>query len=151
VTARRILLLTVAGMTLATGRVAAQFDRVKSEWGAQVTGTTGKPAFLGAGAFRAWRPGLRDRAVVHAALGSAEHQVGLRAEATWQFLISPQTERGLGAYVGGGIAGQFAESNRGWLVLLVGLEQNPAARRGWSVELGIGGGIRLAAGYRWRR
>lgn len=125
--------------------------QVTKEWGAQVTGLGGRPAFLGAGVVRGWRPGLRDRVVIHAALGAAEHQVGARVEASWQFMLSPRTERGVGAYVGGGIAGQFAKTNHGWLLLTAGLEQNPGGPRGWSLEMGIGGGVRLALGYRWRR
>ena len=37
------------------------------------------------------------------------------------------------------------------VVLTLGLEARPAARDGWFVEAGVGGGARLAAGYRWRR
>ena len=37
------------------------------------------------------------------------------------------------------------------LVLLVGIESRPGGQGGWFVEAGIGGGARLAAGYRWRR
>jgi len=37
------------------------------------------------------------------------------------------------------------------LLLTAGLEQNPGARRGWAMELGVGGGVRFAVGYRWRK
>jgi len=66
-------------------------------------------------------------------------------------MLNPRTEKGVGAYIGGGIAGQFAETNRGWILLTAGLEQNPGARRGWAMELGVGGGVRFAVGYRWRK
>jgi hypothetical protein len=122
--------------------------QVTKEWGAQVTGLSGRPAFLGAGVVWGWRPGLRDRVVIHGALGAAEHQMAARVEASWQLMLSPQTERGVGAYVGGGIAGQFAETNHGWLLLTAGLEQNPGGPRGWSLEMGIGGGFRRARGER---
>lgn len=125
--------------------------QVTKERGAQVTALSGRPAFLGAGVVWGWRPGLRDRVVIHGALGAAEHQMAARVEASWQFMLSPRTERGVGAYVGGGIAGQFAETSHGWLLLTAGLEQNPGGSRGWSLELGVGGGMRLALGYRWRR
>jgi hypothetical protein len=131
--------------------IQSQEKRVSHEWGAQVTGVTGRPAFLGAGPSWAWRPGLRDRLMLHGAAGSAEHQAAVRLEASWHFMLSPQTRKGLGAYVGGGIAGQFAESNRGWLLLTAGVEQSPAAGRGWFAEAGIGGGVRIAIGFRWRR
>lgn len=142
----------IAGLALLlAGRVESQEKRMTHEWGAQVTGTTGRPAFLGAGPSWSWRPGLRDRLVLHGALGAAEHQSALRLEASWHFLLGPQTRKGLAAYVGGGIAGQFAETSHGWLMLTAGLEQGPAAPRGWFVEAGIGGGGRLSVGFRWRR
>jgi len=126
-------------------------SQVKHEWGAQVTGASGRPAFLGAGVVWGWRPGTRDRMVLHGALGAAEHQPAVRVEAAWHFMLNPRTEKGVGAYIGGGIAGQFAETNHGWLLLTAGLEQNPGARRGWTLELGVGGGVRFAVGYRWRK
>ena len=137
-------------LTLA-GPLSSQEKRVTHEWGAQVTGATGRPAFLGAGPSWAWRPGLRDRLLLHGALGGAEHQGALRLEASWHFLLNPQTRKGVGAYVGGGIAGQFAETSKGWLLVTLGVEENPAAPRGWFAEAGIGGGVRLAVGFRWRR
>lgn len=125
--------------------------QITREWGAQITGASGKPAFLGAGAVWAWRPGLRDRLLLHGALGAAEHQGALRVEAAWHFMLAPRTERGLGAYLGGGLAGQFARTSHGWLLLVGGIEQNPGAASGWALEFGVGGGIRVAVGYRWRR
>jgi hypothetical protein len=148
----RRTLPVVAGIALVmAGRADAQEKRVSHEWGAQVTTTTGRPAFLGAGPAWAWRPGLRDRLQLHGALGAAEHQVAVRLEASWQFLLNPQTRKGVHAYVGGGIAGQFAESSHGWLLIVAGVEQSPAASRGWFAEAGIGGGVRIAIGFRWRR
>ena len=145
-------LWVVVGLSfLLAGRIQSQEQRVSHEWGAQATGATGRPAFLGVGASWAWRPGLRDRLVLHGAAGSAEHQAAVRLEASWHFLLSPQTRKGVGAYIGGGIAGQFAESNRGWLLLTAGVEQSPAAAKGWFAEAGIGGGVRIAIGFRWRR
>jgi hypothetical protein len=142
----------IVGLALfLAGRVESQEKRITHEWGAQVTGTTGHPAFAGAGPSWAWRPGLRDRLIVHGALGAAEHQSAVRIEASWHFLLSPQTRKGVAAYVGGGIAGQFAQTNHGWLLLTVGVEQGPAASRGWFAEAGMGGGVRFAVGFRWRR
>jgi len=131
--------------------VAPASAQVTREWGLQLTGATGTPAFLGAGAVWAWRPGVRDRLLVHGALGAAEDQAAFRFEATWHLMLSPRTERGIGAYIGGGLAGQFAETSHGWLILTGGIEQNPGAKRGWVLELGLGGGVRMTVGYRWRR
>lgn len=142
----------IAGLALLhAGRAESQEKRMTHEWGAQVTGTTGRPAFLGAGPAWAWRPGLRDRLVLHGALGAAEHEAAVRLEASWHFLLNPQTRKGPAAYVGGGIAGQFAQSSHGWLLVTLGVEQGAAASRGWFAEAGIGGGVRLAVGIRWRR
>jgi hypothetical protein len=142
--------LPVLGLALLLFARPAE-SQVKQEWGAQITAASGRPAFLGAGVLWAWRPGTRDRMVLHGALGAAEHQAAVRVEAAWQFLLSPRTEKGVGAYIGGGIAGQFADTNHGWLLVTAGLEQNPGARRGWAMELGVGGGVRFAVGYRWRK
>jgi hypothetical protein len=57
----------------------------------------------------------------------------------------------MGAYAGGGVAGIAGPDDRGYLVLLLGIEAGPGARGGWALEAGVGGGLRLAAGYRWRR
>lgn len=142
-------ILVAFGIALAAAEPAGA--QVTREWGAQVTAASGRPAFLGGGASWGWRPGVRDRLLLHGALGAAEHQPALRLEATWHLLLSPRTERGLGAYIGGGLAGQFAETGHGWLILTGGIEQNPGAKGGWVLELGVGGGIRVALGYRWRR
>ena len=145
---RGFSLLTAAALVLHARPLQSQ---IRHEWGGQVTGTTGRPAFVGAGPLWAWRPGTRDRMMLHGALGAAEHQAALRVEAAWHFMLNPRTEKGVGAYLGGGVAGQFAGTNHGWLLLMAGLEQNPGARRGWTVELGVGGGVRFTVGYRWRK
>ena len=40
--------------------------------------------------------------------------------------------------------------DRGYLVLTVGLENALPRRSGWAVEAGVGGGVRVLLGYRWR-
>ena len=54
-------------------------------------------------------------------------------------------------YLAGGIAGVGGPEDEGYLVLAIGIEHRPGARSGWFVEGGVGGGARVAAGYRWRR
>jgi hypothetical protein len=39
---------------------------------------------------------------------------------------------------------------RGYLVLTLGLEASPGGRTGWFLEAGVGGGARIAAGWRRR-
>jgi hypothetical protein len=56
----------------------------------------------------------------------------------------------VGAYLAGGVAAVGGPADRGYLVLAAGIEDRPGARSGWFLEAGVGGGARLAAGYRWR-
>ena len=75
----------------------------------------------------------------------------MRGELLGHFLLSPEEHRKPGFYVAGGIAGVEGVVGRGYLVLTLGLEQTPGRNSGWAVEVGAGGGVRVAAGYRWRR
>jgi hypothetical protein len=74
-----------------------------------------------------------------------------RAELVAQALTAPTRTRGAQVYVGGGIAGVVGPADRAYIVLLAGVESRPGARSGWAVEIGVGGGLRLSAGWRWRR
>jgi len=52
-------------------------------------------------------------------------------------------------YAGAGVAGEVHGGDvRGLLVALLGLEARPWSGGGWFLEAGVGGGVRLAAGYR---
>jgi len=53
----------------------------------------------------------------------------------------------------GGLAFFGAEGERGagYLTAQVGVEAAPGRRRGWYAELGLGGGVRLSLGRRFRR
>jgi hypothetical protein len=125
--------------------------QLRHEIGVQVTGTTGRPAALVVGPAWAWQPGARDRLVLHAGVGGSEHQVAFRGEALWQFRFEPSATKGVGLYLGAGLAAQTAESTHGWIVATLGFESRPAAAEGWILEAGVGGGFRLVLGYRWRK
>ena len=72
-----------------------------------------------------------------------------RGEALLAYHVSPPREGGVGVYAGAGIAGEvYGGDARGLLVALLGLEARPWSGGGWFLEAGIGGGVRLAAGYR---
>ncbi|HSB55661.1 MAG TPA: hypothetical protein VLD58_14975, partial [Gemmatimonadales bacterium] len=73
-----------------------------------------------------------------------------RGELLAQFLLSPGRTRGAGLYGLGGVAGQAGRRDRGFLVLGLGLEGAPGGASGWFAEAGVGGGARVAAGWRWR-
>jgi len=109
--------------------------------------------FWGAGLGIARRVSGQTRFGLGAAGGSLSSDAALRLEATGQFLVSPAVRSGVGLYGGAGIAWQGGNRTpgAGYLTLLVGVESAPGRRSGWYAELGLGGGVRMAAGWRWRR
>ena len=115
--------------------------------------TWARRAFAGAALGIATRPGGEGRVALLAAVGSADGHAALRLEATAQFLVLPGARSGLSPYGGVGVAYVGARPYRGVgvLVVLVGVEAAAGRPRGWFGELGFGGGLRVRAGYRWRR
>jgi len=87
-----------------------------------------------------------------AAGGSYDGAPGVRLAASAQFLLAPGARTGASLYAGFGIAfaGATSEHGAGYLTALVGLESAPGRAAGWYAELGLAGGVRLAAGRRWR-
>ena len=56
---------------------------------------------------------------------------------------------GAGWYLGGGVAGELTDGDlRGLMLLLLGVELHAWRGGGLFAEVGVGGGLRLAAGYR---
>ncbi len=109
-----------------------------------------EPAFGGGGIYVALRPSPRMRLAATASAGALRGAAAFRGELLGHFLLAPVARRGTGLYLGGGAAIVAAGVTRGYLVALVGLEARPAARSGWFIEAGVGGGARLAAGWRVR-
>jgi len=97
-----------------------------------------------------WRPASRTRVGVLAAAGLAGGEAAARAELAAHFLLHPANRAGPGVYAGGGLAFAAGAAGGGRIQLVAGLEQRPGAARGWVIEAGLGGGVRLAAGWRWR-
>lgn len=123
-----------------------------TEIGIQAIGTASDPALAVAGVYGGLRTAARTR--VSAALGvgvAGRGGLAWRGEVLGHFLLSPSRRVGVGFYIAGGLAAVEGPVDRGYLVLLAGLEQRPRSGEGWTVELGVGGGPRLALGYRWRR
>ena len=114
--------------------------------------TWARRAFSGAAVGIATRPGGEGRVALVAAVGSSDGHAALRLEATAQFLVLPWAKSGLSPYGGVGVAYVGAHPYRGVgaLVVLVGVESAAGRPRGWFGELGLGGGLRLRVGYRWR-
>ncbi len=107
--------------------------------------------FLGGGAGLGWRNRGRLRALVTASLGDQRGSVAVRPEALVSFSLNPFKRRGVTPYGGGGLAAVFSrEADREYLLLVIGVEANPGASFSWFVEGGVGGGVRLSAGFRRR-
>jgi hypothetical protein len=134
-------------MMAATVELQAQQVR---ELGAQVLVATSDPALVTGGIYAALRPSARARLAATVGAGVSDGRAAARGELLAHFLLSPGATRKPGAYVGGGLAGVVGPVDQGYIVVLAGLESAPGASSGWAVEAGVGGGVRLTAGWRWR-
>jgi len=143
--ARRFLLVAATAV-LAVEPAAAQRA---AELGIHGVFTAQDEELFAGGLYGALRTTRRTRIALTIAAGSAGSEFVARGELLGHFLLSPTT-RGVGVYAGGGIAGVVGPGEEGYLVLLVGAESAPGGRSGWAVEGGLGGGARVAVGYRWR-
>lgn len=124
-----------------------------TEAGAGATAVLAHRWFWGPELGLARRPGGQTRFALTVAGGDYDRRVGVRAEATAQFLLRPGDRRAAGPYAGLGLAFVGAESARGagYVTAALGVESAPGAAKGWYAELGLGGGVRLSVGRRWRR
>ena len=132
--------------------VGAQAARAV-ELGAGATVVLAHHGFWGPELGVARRAGGQGRFAVAVACGDYERTLGVRLEASAQFLLRPGERSGAGPYGGLGLAFVGADGARGasYLTALLGIESAPGARAGWYAELGLGGGVRLAVGRRFRR
>lgn len=122
-----------------------------TELGIQAVATASDPALAAAGLYAGVRTSTRTRLSAWAGAGISSDDMAFRGELLGHFLLSPNQLAGTGFYVGGGVAAVAGAVGRGYLVLTAGVEDRPGAGSGWAAELGIGGGVRVALGYRWRR
>lgn len=115
-----------------------------------------RETFAGAELGVAHRPSSDSRIALAVAGGVAtpEDQAAVRAQLTIQFMLNSTARsgqgRGLYAGVGGAFIGQQGAPGRGFVALVIGAEQAPGRRRGWFIESGFAGGMRLAVGWRAR-
>ena len=82
-----------------------------------------------------------------------EWRASHRVDLTTRFLVDPFGERRRSFYAGGGVtvrADRDADPDAR-LLLIVGLEGNPERARVRSIELGLGGGVRLGVVLRGKR
>jgi hypothetical protein len=124
-----------------------------TELGTGVTVVLAHRGFWGPALGVARRAGSQGRFALSAAGGDYDRALGLRLEATAQFLLRPTERRAPGLYGGLGLAFLGAEGapGAGYLLALVGVEAAPGARAGWYTEVGLGDGVRVALGWRFRR
>ncbi len=139
-------LLAAAGVVSAPPAAA---QRV-TELGVHALVATSRPTLAVGGVYGAVRASTRVRLALTAGPGIASGDAAARGELLGHFLLNPAGQRGAGAYAGAGIAGVVGPVDEAYLVVLLGLEARPGAGSGWSMELGVGGGVRITAGYRWR-
>jgi hypothetical protein len=143
----RSLLALAAGAAFPPPAARAQQVR---ELGFMSVVTTADPVLVAGGLSAALRPSLSTRVSLLTAGGVADGRASGRAEVVAHLLFAPTRTRGAGGYLGGGVAGVVGPADRAYVVLVAGLESAPGARSGWALELGVGGGIRVAAGWRRR-
>ena len=120
------------------------------ELGLQATATAADPGLAVAGLYGALRTSTRVRLAATLGAGRWGREAAWRGELLATFHLNPASAHHLGFYAGGGVAVDGGRGTRGYAVLLAGMEAHPGARSGWAVELGAGGGVRLAVGWRWR-
>ena len=120
------------------------------EGGLHALATFADFTFAGGGGHLSLRPGGRTRFTLSASVGGVEREFAVRGESSAQFMLNPGSRRH-GFYAGGGVAGLTGAVDEAYLLMVLGWESNPGGNSGWAVETGIGGGVRLLVGYRWRR
>ena len=139
-----------AAVLLAAGPLRAQAGR---EVQFQALGVASRPAFGGAGLGFAWRDEDRGRWLGALSLGAVKGGAfAARADLAWHFLLDPAKRRGTGIYGGVGLTAQAAGSRvTPYALVVLGAERDPGGAGGSFVEAGVGGGVRVTLGYRWRK
>ncbi len=140
------LLVLVTGVTRPAG---AQRGVV---WQGQVVTTTAADPFVGGGLGWGLRGSGRLGLNLTASSGVSGTAFAGRFEGLATFHLEPGRRSGIGVYGAAGVAAVATkESTAEWLVFVIGLEARPRAKNGWFLELGLGGGVRAATGFRIRR
>lgn len=149
------MLLAGAALAALAGRAHGQ-RLAATEFSAGAAVAVARHTFAGAEVGLAYRPGTQSRVALAVAAGAAGGRAAARAQLTLQFLVTPAARKGVGLYggLGAALTARRGSPGAGYIALLVGLEGAPGRRRGWQNwygELGLGGGVRAAAGWRLRR
>lgn len=144
-----VALLALLGCAITALECEAQSDR-GFEAGVHGLALIRDPQWRGGGVYAGWRPGGKARLALTINAGSVDRHFSGRGELLAHFVLTPGKRRGIGVYGLGGIAGVTGPRDQGYLVLGLGLERSPGGASGWAIEAGVGGGVRLSAGWRWR-
>jgi len=122
------------------------------EWQVQGVATVTADRYVGGGVGFGFRTNGRMRAAVAVSGGDLEGERALRPEVTASFHLNPYKQRGVSVYAGGGVAVVVTEDeSREYILALIGVEARPGAGAGWFAEVGVGGGLRIALGFRIRQ
>ena len=140
-----------AALALLVGLVRPASAQRVMEVGVQAIGTAADPAVAVGGVYGAIRTSHRTRLSAALGAGVSDGEAAFRGEVLAHFLLNPTRRTGAGVYGAGGIAVAGGPVDQGYVVVTLGIEGRPGARSGWFAEAGVGGGARLAVGYRWRQ
>ena len=144
------LLGCAVALLLGAGTARAQDEPVGFEGGLEAMLATARSTLFAGGPAVAWRPGERVRVGLAVLPGVGDGDAVMRGELTLHFMLSPARRHGVGVYGIGGLAGVAGDGNAGYLMLGAGMESSPGGASGWQLEAGVGGGFRLALGWRRR-
>ncbi len=145
----RSTLVACAALAVLHGNMAAQTVRDGQLF---ALATFADEEFFGAGLGYAVRPGGRVRLSVAAALGRSTSRLAARSEVLVGFHLDPTRQHGWAVYGGAGAALVLTERDTAeYLLLVLGVESRPGGVSGWFAEVGLGGGVRVAAGLRLRQ
>ncbi|HKT61798.1 MAG TPA: hypothetical protein VJQ46_17195, partial [Gemmatimonadales bacterium] len=140
-----------AALALLVGLVPVASAQRVMELGVQAIGTAADPAVAVGGLYGAIRTSQRTRISAALGAGVSDGEAAVRGELLAHFLLNPTRRTGAGVYGAAGIAATEGPVGQGYVVVTLGIEGRPGGRSGWFAEAGVGGGARLAIGYRWRR
>jgi hypothetical protein len=146
----RSTLVLLPALLAVSAPARAQPVREVQLWG---LAAASKPAFYGGGFGLSWRDARRTRVAPGVALGSTgDGRLGARADLAVHFLLDPYKRAGLAVYGGGGLSVAVRGGRlTPYALLVIGAESAPGGGGGSFVEVGVGGGVRVAVGYRWRK
>jgi hypothetical protein len=145
---RSSVCISVICVAFSSDPASAQLTR---DWQLHGIATVLADRFVGGGLGFGVRPPGRLRFAGTASAGDLKGTLAGRAEAFLAFHLNPGREKGFTPYTAAGVAASITRAaTRGYVEVLIGLEQRPGRRSGLFVEAGVGGGLRLSAGFRMR-